>query len=174
MPLMVQAHSLYQHPSHPPGQAPWSNWACRARHDDCSCECHWPTGRHVTTHNRFPLHPSTHSSSRLGAEAMRLPTPSTGGWTHYQRRRRCLLIQPDSHSNSRRLRGPGAVALASPTRHRLGPEQSKAPPPRIGRSRLPKAEGRGTADRRFFTSSWCFGESLPLKTAGPRAAVRAG
>ena len=105
---------------------------------------------------------------------MRLPTPSTGGWTHSQRRRRCLLIQPDSHSNSRRLRGPSVAAPPSPIRHHLGPEQSKAPSPRIGRSRLPKAEGRGTADRRFFTSGWCFGESLPLKTAGPRAAVRAG
>lgn len=36
---------------------------------------------------------------------------------------------------------------------------------------LPSAEGRGVADSLLFTSCWCFGESLPLKTAGPVAAA---
>ena len=39
---------------------------------------------------------------------------------------------------------------------------------------LPNAEGRGMADRSFFTSCWCFGESLPLKTAGPTAVASEG
>lgn len=30
------------------------------------------------------------------------------------------------------------------------------------------------ADRSFFTSCWCFGESLPLRTAGPTAAASEG
>lgn len=96
MPSMVQAPCLYQHPLHPPGQAPRSNWAPRTRDSDCSWERHQPRGRQITTHNGLPLHPGAHPSPRLGAEATCLPTRSTGGWTHSQRCRRCLLIQPDS------------------------------------------------------------------------------
>lgn len=82
---------------------------------------------------------------------------------------------PDSHSSSfipspLTPRGP-APRLSCPPPTPLAQSQAR---PRTGRAGLPKAEGRGTADRWFFTGGWCFGESLPLKTAGPTAAVSAG
>lgn len=43
-----------------------------------------------------------------------------------------------------------------------------------GTAMLPRAAGRGVADSLLFTSCWCFGESRPLKTAGPMAAVSEG
>lgn len=82
------------------------------------------------------------------------------------------MTWPDSPSkppNSRRLGGLGTGAPPS-SRPATVLTQSRVRP-RTGQARLPKAEGRGAADRLCFTSSWCFGESLPLKTAGPTAAV---
>lgn len=96
-----------------------------------------------------------------------------GDWARPHRLGRHLLVGPDSpppcHTNSRRLSGPSTVAPATPTA--AWPGEKHDPP---GQAMLPSAEGRGTADGSFFTSCWCFGESLPLRTAGPTAAVSEG
>lgn len=57
-----------------------------------------------------------------------------------------------------------------PRPRRPEPERAGA----LGRARLPSAAGRGMANSLFFTSCWGFGESLPLKTAGPVAVVSEG
>lgn len=78
------------------------------------------------------------------------------------------------HTNSRRRGGPSMVAPSLP--QQPSPEESETPPTPApaGPATLPSAEGRGMADRSFFTGCWCFGESLPLRTAGPTAAASEG
>lgn len=50
------------------------------------------------------------------------------------------------------------------------PRESKTP----GQASLPNAKGRAMATGLVFASCWCFGESLPLKTAGATAAANEG
>lgn len=124
-----------------------------------------PTGQ-VTRHHHScltaPWHtrqlPSvTHTAPVPG------PRPMDSGGTHGPG-----LTLMEATPDSRRLSGPSPAAPMIP----LALAQRRAGSPgQPGQAALPKADGRGKANRLFFASCWHFGESLPLKTAGPTVAL---
>lgn len=119
-------------------------------------------------HNETGHLPQDRLTPLLGTDAS--PSPRAQAPPHGLSRH--MLTWPDSSPKQQRfqkLGGPSRTAPTSPHQH-LDPERGRTP----GTGMLPSAEGRGVAGSLFFTSCWVFGESLPLKTAGPVAAVCEG